>query len=126
MDAHCRHWKDAELLFDEGRWANADHLYGISAECGLKAILVRHGEAIAGDYREHIDRLWDEFRTFAAKRPYNKYLSQLPESDPFHDWDVGGRYANSLCFAKASVEPHRRAARGVCDMVERMDLDGAT
>ena len=34
-----RHWEDAELLFSEKRLANADHLYGFSAECGLKAVM---------------------------------------------------------------------------------------
>ena len=37
-NAHNRHWQDAELLFCDRRWANADHLYGFSAECGLKAV----------------------------------------------------------------------------------------
>lgn len=40
FNAHQRHWKDAELLYKEKRWANADHLYGLSAECGLKAVMV--------------------------------------------------------------------------------------
>ena len=38
-DAHLRHWQDAELLFEHQRWANADQLYGLSAECGLKAVM---------------------------------------------------------------------------------------
>ena len=38
LDAHLRHWTDAELLYAAQRWANADHLYGISAECGLKGL----------------------------------------------------------------------------------------
>lgn len=38
-DAHLRHWEDAELLFNDDRWANADQLYGFSAECGLKALM---------------------------------------------------------------------------------------
>lgn len=37
-DAHRRHWGDAELLFRSRRLGNADHLYGLSAECGLKAV----------------------------------------------------------------------------------------
>ncbi len=40
-DAHIRHWKDAELLYCVQHLANADHLYGMAAECGLK----RHREA---------------------------------------------------------------------------------
>jgi hypothetical protein len=36
-----RHWRDAELLSsqDPKRLANADHLYGLAAECGLKALI---------------------------------------------------------------------------------------
>ncbi|MDE0002871.1 MAG: hypothetical protein OXQ29_09265 [Rhodospirillaceae bacterium] len=34
LDAHRRHWCDAELLFNDSRWANADQMYGFSAECG--------------------------------------------------------------------------------------------
>lgn len=29
LDAHQRHWSDAEPLFEAARWAGADHLYGI-------------------------------------------------------------------------------------------------
>lgn len=42
-DAHERHWDDAERLFEAQRWANADHLYGVAAECGLKWLMVHFG-----------------------------------------------------------------------------------
>ena len=45
-DAHRRHWQDAELLRKHGRWANADQLYGFSAECGLKAVMKALGMAV--------------------------------------------------------------------------------
>lgn len=43
LDAHDRHWNDAEYLFAALRWANADHLYGLSAECGLKRLMIAFG-----------------------------------------------------------------------------------
>lgn len=43
VDAHRRHWADAELLFDHERLGNADQLYGFSAECGLKAVMTGLG-----------------------------------------------------------------------------------
>ncbi|MGI6300526.1 MAG: hypothetical protein ACOX52_05630 [Verrucomicrobiota bacterium] len=46
LDAHHRHWEDAELLKKRGRWANADHLYGLSAECGLKRLMQAFGMEI--------------------------------------------------------------------------------
>jgi hypothetical protein len=42
-DAHQRHWDDAELLYEKQRWANADHLYGMAAECGLKQLMLAFG-----------------------------------------------------------------------------------
>jgi hypothetical protein len=38
-----RHLADAKLLEANGRLANAGHLYGFAAECGLKALLIWHG-----------------------------------------------------------------------------------
>ncbi len=35
-NAARRHYEDAEILFNRLRWANADQLYGLAAECGLK------------------------------------------------------------------------------------------
>ena len=57
VDAHHRHWTDAELLFERDRWANADQLYGFSAECGLKAVMKTFGmpvdETGTPEEREH-------------------------------------------------------------------------
>jgi HEPN domain-containing protein len=41
-EAARRHLADALLLHGENRFANADHLAGVAAECGLKAILLDH------------------------------------------------------------------------------------
>lgn len=43
LDAHERHWGDAERLFQAQRWANADHLYGMAAECGMKRLMLAFG-----------------------------------------------------------------------------------
>ena len=43
LDAHDRHWDDAGRLFAAQRWANADHLYGMAAECGLKRLMLAFG-----------------------------------------------------------------------------------
>ncbi len=68
--AHCRHWDDAEFLFDNERTPNADHLYGVSAECGLKAVMGAlgmevdaRGDPSSKDHKLHVDKLWAAFRT---------------------------------------------------------------
>jgi len=57
-DAHERHWVDAELLRDKERWANADHLYGFAAECGLKRLMLAFGMTLdaSGKPSEREDR----------------------------------------------------------------------
>jgi len=48
-DACKRHWNDAEHLFDQKRLANADHLFGLAAECALKAVMVALGMTLLPD-----------------------------------------------------------------------------
>lgn len=42
-NAFSRHATDADLLLNKERWANADHHYGLAAECALKALLLQQG-----------------------------------------------------------------------------------
>ena len=123
-DAHDRHWKDEERLFACPAWANADHLYGLSAECGLKAVLESEGQAIDPLYRLHVDRLWPAFVSFAQGRTGATHLSMLPTDTPFHDWRVGQRYAYQGHFGQASVAPHRDAALAVRAMFQSATQGG--
>ena len=112
-DAHNRHWRDAEHLFTCPAWANADHLYGLSAECSLKAVIVAEGRPIHPTYKLHVDKLWPAFVSFAQGRAGAAYLSMLPSGTPFKNWNVGQRYAHQSQFREADVLPHRYAARAV-------------
>ena len=118
-DAHRRHWEDAELLFDHKHWANADQLYGFSAECGLKAVMRSLGmpDETPRPYRKHVQELWPLFQDFAADRKGVRYLELLPNGEPFTDWSPAGRYAHRDRFDEATVNPHRAAARRVRRMV---------
>ena len=129
-DAHLRHWQDAELLFRHDRWANADQLYGLSAECGLKAVMRRLGMRVRSDgapeqskHRQHVDILWPEFRKFVRGRIGGRYLNLLPGGNPFASWSIGDRYAHRRHFDRAGVSPHRSAADGICKMVRRARQD---
>ena len=39
-DATRRHWDDGLFLLEDRRLANADHLFGLAAECALKAVML--------------------------------------------------------------------------------------
>ena len=132
-DAHSRHWEDAELLYDDERWANADQLYGFSAECGLKAVMLvlgmdvhpTTGKPKEKEHQTHLKELWPEFTDFVARRDGARYLGMLPTDTPFDNWSHHDRYANRSPFARATVDPHRDAARTIRGMVQSLEDDRA-
>ena len=92
-DAHSRHWEDAELLYDDERWANADQLYGFSAECGLKAVMLSQGMPVDATgtptekaHKQHVHKLWEACKAFLQGRLAPQYLRLLPAGVPFDDW----------------------------------------
>ena len=129
-DAHLRHWDDAELLFRQDRWANADQLYGLSAECGLKAVMlglgmpVGHHGAPIRQYKKHLPQLWDIFTRFVRSRDGARYLRLLPDDNPFAIWWIEDRYAHRRHFDSASVSPLRSAANEIRKVVQRARQEG--
>lgn len=127
-DAHLRHRQDAELLFAHDRWANADQLYGLSAECGLKAVMQELGMPVdatgrpEAKYRKHVNELWPIFHDFAKGRDGAHYLAMLPDGSPFANWTIEDRYANRSDFHGADVELHRAASREIVRMVSEAGL----
>ena len=120
-DAHRRHREDADLLFDKARWANADHLYGLSAECGLKVAIETLGIQVAEEYRQHVDRLWPEYRTLIENRGETRYLV---DGNPFSDWSIAERYAHRGHVDRARAQRHRKGAEEVRLMLENVAADG--
>lgn len=131
LDAHFRHWEDAELLRDNGRLANADQLYGLSAECGLKAIMQRlgmrttpEGKPENPDFQVHIDRLWNVFRGFASGKKAVRMASRLSGGNPFQDWLIDHRYANRSHFTPDTIRQHKKGAAQVRSLVMEARLSG--
>ena len=123
-DAMERHWQDAEVLFQEKRWANADHLYGFSAECGLKSVMVangtmemRDGKPKDKEHRVHINTLWGDFnsRQQASRSP----KLRLDGENPFQDWHVGQRYFKSDFLMEDQVNRHRLGAEKIRERVKK-------
>ena len=118
LDAMDRHWQDAELLYRKQRLANADHLYGLSAECGLKELLKQDGNRIEGRTRCHINKLWRECGSLASGRA--EATSDFnPEVNPFCDWRIDGRYAHRREIRDEQLERHRLGAERVRIMIKR-------
>ena len=130
VDAHARHWDDAQILFRHERWASADQLYGFSVECGLKAVM-QHlgmpvdetGKPVEREHQEHVPRIWQAFTAFAAGRGGERYLGLLPAGEPFEHWSHHDRYAHRQHFERDGVARHRAAALRIRDLVQSMVED---
>lgn len=132
LDAHERHWDDAERLFSAGRYANADHLYGMAAECGLKRLMVKFGMNVdpakggspsERDDREHANKIWDRFESYRSGKVEGIDYG-LPAPNPFDNWVVTDRYAHQSNFSYAGVQIHQAGAAAVCDLIKKAQREG--
>ncbi|KXW57997.1 hypothetical protein [Ferrovum myxofaciens] len=131
LDAHERHWNDAEKLFSAGRYANADHLYGMAAECGLKRLMMRFGMMVdsgtgsptdRGD-RIHANNIWARFESYRSGKVEGVDYG-LPTLNPFNNWDVGDRYAHQSNFNHAGVQIHQAGAAAICELIKKAQREG--
>jgi len=131
LDAHRRHWTDAEQLLQQQRWANADHLYGFSAECGLKRLMllfdmpydnecdkpVRRGD------QKHADAIWTRFETYRNGHEKGPGYA-LPAENPFEDWRASDRYAHQSGFDEACVLKHQAGAALIAELIRKAQHEG--
>jgi len=131
-DAAERHYEDAEFLLGDVRLANADHLFGLSAECALKAVMHSLGMPLRPDggpadrqHRVHINQLWNEFITFAHQRSGAHYESRMTGGlNPFDDWEINQRYNHRSSITRELAEKHQQAAMTAKQVLETAVLNG--
>jgi len=132
QDAHHRHWADAERLFRAQRWANADHLYGVAAECGLKRLMLafdmpydtaKDRPDLETD-RKHVKVIWNRFESYRDGHPQGSGYALLSVANPFDDWDVSDRYAHQSNFDEARAKSHHAGAQAVCELIKKAQLEG--
>lgn len=132
LDSHDRHWTDAEHLFQGQRWANADHLYGMAAECGLKRIMLAFGMPFdAGKDRpgnpadaKHADQVAVRYESYRAGHVLGAGYALSLVPDPFADWRVEQRYAHQAHFNQARAKGHRDGAQQIGALVKKARLEG--
>lgn len=126
-NAADRYWLDANTLSQNGRLATADHLFGISAECALKAIML----ALSGKtklperYKIHLPQIWDEFLAYRPQSGTQPYACNLSPINPFEKkWHVADRYGHDSHFTSARVNANRNASFSANLALEKARLDG--
>jgi hypothetical protein len=130
--ASGRHLRDGELLLSERRWAGADHLFGLSAECSLKAVMEALGMKMTPDgsapvdrgHKVHMPELWSAYQSFAQGRLQARYLTLHDHGNPFSDWQVDQRYWSDADVAEGPAMAHAGAATRCIGSLHVLILDG--
>ncbi|WP_084545118.1 MULTISPECIES: SAM-dependent methyltransferase [Derxia] len=131
QDAHTRHTHDAGLLFEQSRWANADHLYGVAAECGLKALMQAFGMEInpqtdapaKREDRDHINAIWARFESYRTGHHAGTEYA-LSSENPFENWTISQRYAGQASFNEAIAATHKSGCNSVAELVKKARTEG--
>lgn len=135
--AAYRHHKDAQFLVDDQRWPNADHLAGVAAECGIKAILLgyfgaqldKNSKPVWGMPHKtlgHINHLWTELPLIISGRssPVFATLIAGPPPDPFASWDIADRYSDGSTVTEQCAREHLDMAKKILVLLEQAIRDG--
>ena len=122
LDAHERHWMDAELLYHNQRWANADHLYGISVECGIKALMEAQGMNVP---RQHLPTIAQHVQSFQfGQQGRHARIYQLPNLNAFNGWNMSQRYWNQAHINRWLVQQRRQQAEQMHNIITQARRDG--
>jgi hypothetical protein len=139
VNAARRHLADAETLFTQGREANAGQLYGFTAECGLKAMLLACGvpedsdggiprDKKATTFRLHMPELTGRIASHGRLIPDGKaatrYMAMVPDLMNFQGWIIDHRYWHDRVQPLGNVPQWRLAAQQVGVMLDELNLDG--
>lgn len=140
-EAARRHFKDAVILLSGSRQANAGQLFGLAAECGLKAVVVACGvptdsegsvqklPGIPGKgFRDHLPYLHNTATVSGGLVPdgrfSNRYMAMMPNLGAFLDWAVDQRYWSDSAVPASSLPGWQAAAQEVMQAVDQAKQDG--
>jgi hypothetical protein len=96
-DAAERCLVDGDTLHQRQRYANACHLFGLGAECALKALHQGHPGRVSVPHR-HLPELREDVLRLCAGKQHNGVRQLLSLSDYMQDWDIANRYWATQCF----------------------------
>jgi hypothetical protein len=130
LEAGERHHRDALHLEADGRDANADQLYGLAAECAVKALLLglcgiaMRDDAPVRPYRRHINELWPLAAGMVTGLTAVHHTGSLLAANPFAGWSVNDRYAGHGPIDPVGLDAHQKASASLVSGAQLARLDG--
>lgn len=112
-NAALRHWKDAQLLESKNRVDNADHHFGVAAECALKSVLTKlpafsSAGVLNGMYKLHINALWGNAMLQSLPATHRDLLSILQGDNAYAHWRIEQRYFAEGTVTLAAMAAHKK------------------
>jgi len=136
-EAAARHAHDAKFLREHDRLENAGQLFGLHAECALKALLVAHGLKTEADgdisvkgqegYRKHINVLHplvSSMSVFPDGRSSNDFVPYMKNLLVFASWDIKHRYYKKSEIPLGDVSAWARASHDLEQMIDHAITQG--
>lgn len=130
LDAACRHYESALLLYQARNRASASHLFGIAGECVLKALIfqLQPQNNIPQHLRKHLGSdLWINFAGHPSMSMFPQRITAAQQfKTGFSDWDVSQRYVHRKVsppvFSAKILQSQRKSAKGLMatlDLIQR-------
>lgn len=105
-----RCFSDGQFLLDAARFANATHLFGLSAECALKVLLQSH-PGVAEVRQVHLPELRDHALKTLHRRQDIGVQHLLNRTDYMDGWTIRNRYWPDAEFSEDRCKRHREHCR---------------
>jgi len=97
---------DAGELMNQGRYATACHLYGLAAECAIKAFMQSQPGCARIPFK-HLPELVDDAKRLLSGRTRAHLLQVLAAPDYMAAWRVENRYWDEACFKPEQCTKYR-------------------
>ena len=127
-DAAFRHYESATMLSKQGQLANASHLFGLVAECVLKALIFqqRINVPVPKAAKKHINEgLWLHFYSHPATASFPIRMAKAQGHEyTFEHWRPAQRYWSRVQFATQAGNTALQAQGakgllGILDLAQR-------
>lgn len=128
-----RHYRSARLLDEANEMADAAHLYGLAAECGIKAVLIGTGSIPITDkgdpelqeHKQHMNGLLRMLGSLGEGRVWPKYYAMIAgKVECFGSWSVLDRYKEEDSISLGDYDSWKAAAERVEAMYRLAKVEG--
>ena len=106
-----RLYQDGDHLWAERRYGSATHLFGLAAECAIKAAMKNVPPSDRKLPHEHLPELLTQARRLGWGRRYQGLLQLIAHAEYMDGWYINNRYWPDGAFDEASCTRFRDHAR---------------